>query len=164
MEQKYYNLFLDDERSPKDVTWVDLPPVAWTIVRNYDQFVATIERDGVPAVVTFDHDLADEHYKEFQVAHDKKMLSYGTFRYDKVKEKTGYECAKWLADYCVDKNIPIPVYYLHSWNYIGRDNIASVLESAKKVMSFSDKLTEKVVSVLKEHPYIPNEDNQQQAS
>lgn len=33
------NLFLDDERNVGDVTWVTLPSVHWTIVRNYKQFV-----------------------------------------------------------------------------------------------------------------------------
>jgi hypothetical protein len=131
---KYYHLFLDDERMPKDVKWVDLPPVAWTIVRSYNEFVATIERDGLPQTVTFDHDLADEHYQEYHVAHDDKMLTKGTFRYDKMKEKTGFHAAKWLAQYCVDKNLPIPVYYAHTMNHIGKANIVSVLESAKRVM------------------------------
>jgi hypothetical protein len=132
---KYYHLFLDDERYPKDVVWLELPMVGWTIVRNFKEFVETIQRDGVPATVSFDHDLADEHYQEYHVAHDEKMLSKGTFRYDKMKEKTGYHCAQWLAEYCIDKNIPIPVYYAHTMNPIGKANIVSVLESAKKYLA-----------------------------
>ena len=131
---KNYHLFLDDERYPKDVKWVELPLVAWVIVRNYDEFVKTIKRDGLPQTVSFDHDLADEHYQEYHVAHDERMLSKGTFRYDKVKEKTGYHCAQWLAQYCVDNNLPIPVYYLHTMNNIGKENMRSVLETAKKVI------------------------------
>lgn len=136
---KYYHLFLDDERYPKDVVWLELPMVAWTIVRNYKQFVETIQRDGLPQTVSFDHDLADEHYQEYHVAHDEKMLSKGTFRYDKMKEKTGYHCAQWLAQYCVDKNLPIPVYYCHTMNPIGKQNMVSVLESAKKVIGENKK-------------------------
>lgn len=136
---KQYHLFLDDERMPKDVKWIELPLVAWTIVRNYKQFVEIIERDGLPQTVTFDHDLADEHYKEYHIAHDKRMLTYGQIRYDSLKEKTGYECAKWLAEYCVDKNLPIPLYYVHTLNGIGRANIVSVLESARKVIMDNNK-------------------------
>jgi hypothetical protein len=131
---KYYHLFLDDERYPKDVVWLELPMVGWTIVRNFKEFVETIQRDGVPATVSFDHDLADEHYQEYHVAHDEKMLSKGTFRYDKMKEKTGYHCVQWLVEYCIDKNILILVYYAHTMNPIGKANIVSVLESAKKVI------------------------------
>jgi len=136
-EQKHYHLFLDDERMPKDVKWIELPSVNWVIVRNYKQFVETIERDGIPHTISFDHDLADEHYQEYSVAHDKRMLSYGTIRYDKLAEKTGYDCAKWLAQYCVDNNVPIPLYYLHTLNGIGRQNIFSILESARKVINES---------------------------
>lgn len=131
---KYYHLFLDDLRMPKDVKWIELPLVAWVIVRNYQQFVETIQRDGLPQSIAFDHDLADEHYQEYEVAHDKKMVTFGTIRYDKLVEKTGYHCAQWLAQYCVDNKLPIPPYYLHTLNGVGRQNMFSVLESARKVI------------------------------
>lgn len=134
MEEKYYHLFLDDERMPRDVKWVDLPPYNWVIVRNYRQFVEIIKRDGVPATVSFDHDLADEHYQEHHCAHDEKMLSRGLIRYEKFVEKTGYDCAKFLANHCVDYNIPIPTYFTHTLNGIGAINIASILESARKII------------------------------
>ena len=58
-----YYLFLDDERIPGNVTWITMPgDRAYQIVRNYDQFVQHITTNGVPDFVTFDHDLADEHY------------------------------------------------------------------------------------------------------
>ncbi|TRO56190.1 hypothetical protein E2P64_06230 [Candidatus Bathyarchaeota archaeon] len=129
-----YNLFLDDSRNPRDVKWVELPLVAWTVVRNYREFVETIQRDGVPRIVSFDHDLADEHYKEFARATDPKTIDK-QIKYETLTEKTGYDCAKWLANFCVDKGIPIPLYYLHSLNGIGCANIHSILESARKVMN-----------------------------
>ena len=130
-----YHLFLDDEREPKDVKWIELPPVAWVVVKNYKAFVETIKRDGIPTTISFDHDLADEHYQEYTVAHDERMLSFGTIRYDRLKEKTGYDCAKWLAELCVERNVPIPLYYIHTLNPIGRQNIFSVMESARKVLT-----------------------------
>lgn len=131
MEQKHYNLFLDDARQPKDVKWLELPPVAWVVVKSYKEFVETIQRDGVPACVSFDHDLADEHYQEYAIAHDPKMISRGTIRYDKLKEKTGYECAKYLAELCVYKKLPMPTFYIHTMNPIGAANIFSIMESAR---------------------------------
>lgn len=130
-----YNLFLDDERFPKDVKWIELPPVAWIIARNYDQFVQIIERDGIPNIVSFDHDLADEHYQEYHASRNPLLINKNNFRYDQMKEKTGYHCAQWLAQYCVDKKIPLPVYYLHTMNPIGKANMFSVLESARKVIA-----------------------------
>jgi hypothetical protein len=138
---KQYHLFLDDERFPKDVVWVELPLVAWVIVRNYKQFVDTINRDGLPLSISFDHDLADEHYQEYHASRDPKLINGGNFRYDKVKEKTGYHCAQWLAQYCVDKNLPIPVYYLHTMNPIGKENMRSVLETARKCITPQHKCT-----------------------
>lgn len=129
-----YYLFLDDERIPKMVTWVDIPLVEWVIVRNYNQFVDIIQKNGLPRAISFDHDLADEHYAEYTAAHDPNSTSKGNIRYDKLKEKTGYECAKWLAQYCVDNNLQIPQYYIHTMNPIGGENIVSILESAKRVI------------------------------
>lgn len=130
-----YHLFLDDDRKPSDVTWVELPLHDWVIVRNYDQFLKTITERGIPTTVTFDHDLAHEHYSEYHAAHDPKSPTRGVFRYDRCKEKTGYDCAKWLAELCVQKNIPIPLYYIHTKNPVGAMNIFSIMESARKVLT-----------------------------
>jgi hypothetical protein len=65
-----YSLFLDDEREVKDVKWLDLPPYHWVVVKSFNQFVSTIKERGIPSSVSFDHDLADEHYKEYHVAND----------------------------------------------------------------------------------------------
>lgn len=122
-----YSLFLDDERYPHDVTWVDLPLVEWTIVRNYKQFVDTITINGMPQNISFDHDLADVHYKK-SIALNK---SGGTYEYSDIEEKTGYDCAKWLVDYCMEKNIEIPPYTVHSMSIIGKQNIIQYLENYK---------------------------------
>ena len=129
-----YHLFLDDERDPKKVTWVELPLVEWVIARSYNQFVEIIQKNGLPESVSFDHDLADEHYVEYTAAHDPKAPTKGSINYGAFKEKTGYDCAKWLAQYCVDNNRPLPQYYIHTMNPIGGANIFSILESAKRVI------------------------------
>ena len=48
------------------------------------------------------------------------------------KEKTGYECAKWLIDYCIENNLECPMYVCHSMNPVGRDNILGVLDNFRK--------------------------------
>ncbi len=132
----HYNLFLDDDpnRIPHQLHWIELPPVQWTIVRNYDDFVATIQKQGVPAMVSFDHDLGDSAYEEFHRAASTDK----TIRYENINEKTGYDCAKWLAQYCVDRGIDIPLYYIHTLNHMGHLNIRSILENAKKVLGQDD--------------------------
>jgi hypothetical protein len=130
-----YHLFLDDGRQPEDVKWLELPPLAWVVVHDYKEFVNAIRTRGIPATVSFDHDLCQEHYDEYTCAHDPRMLSFGTIRYHIFKEKTGYECAKYLAEECVCKDVPIPTYYIHTLNPIGKANILNALEPIRKILT-----------------------------
>lgn len=130
-----YNLFLDDQRKPKDVTWVRLPSVEWATVKCYDDFVYIITSYGVPERVSFDHDLADEHYKECLSSHDDENPENSAFQYGRMKEKTGFHCAKWLVAYCLLKETPFPEYYVHSMNPIGRENIVNYIENFRELYS-----------------------------
>jgi hypothetical protein len=133
-------LFLDDIRIPKDA--INLVPTKfnkfywendWDIVRNYDEFVKYVEVNGVPEFVSFDHDLADEHYNDlFSDNNWFKDDSNIELAYQEYKEKTGLECAKFLVDYCVDENVSLPEYLVHSANPAGKENIEKFLENAKK--------------------------------
>lgn len=128
-----YNLFLDDVRMPKEAAeYMKLPiynSVEWSIVRNYYAFVAIIEGKGIPDVVSFDHDLADEHYDPSIVGCE----SYDQI-YDMFDEKTGYHCAKWLIDYCIGINEKLPAQvYIHSMNPAGSMNIKSLFDTYSKV-------------------------------
>jgi hypothetical protein len=125
-------LFLDDIRSPKDA--IGLVPSHmnqfywandWDVVRSHDEFVDWIVTNGVPDFVSFDHDLADEHYIDFMGLSDGKEKTETT-------EKTGYESAKWLVYHCLDKGVGLPEYQVHSANPVGKANIQGYLENAKK--------------------------------
>lgn len=126
-----YYLFLDDDRFPNQVTWVELPKVNYKIARTYMDFCSTIEQNGVPIFVTFDHDLADfsAERRESYSYDDGDIVK--SFNYD--CEYTGYDCAKWLVDFCHDNDIEFPVWGVHSMNNIGaqriRDYITSALEN-----------------------------------
>ncbi|WP_081411648.1 cyclic-phosphate processing receiver domain-containing protein [Chryseobacterium gregarium] len=115
-------LFLDDIRYPPDAyhytkqdmfLWED-----WHVVRNYAQFVSRILEKGLPEMISFDHDLADEHYSE----QDSQ----------ECVEKTGYDCAKWLVGYCLDHDAELPEFYCHSMNPVGKENIEDLLNNFKK--------------------------------
>lgn len=129
-----YTLFLDDIRHPFEVNWVEIPQLdAVFTVRSYNAFVKHVEFNGLPKFVCFDHDLADEHYavmeEENSYTHDdgdlKKTFDYGT-------EKTGYDCAKWLVDYCAEKGLKFPRYVVHSMNPVGKERIQGYIENAKQ--------------------------------
>ena len=69
-----YSLFLDDCRMPHQVNWVRIPDVEYEIVRSYEDFVAKIEKKGLPEFVSFDHDLCVEHYKQMADLFYKKNV------------------------------------------------------------------------------------------
>jgi hypothetical protein len=126
-----YYLFLDDVRKPSDVKWSvshlghsdgELPALPWTIIRDFDEFVKCIDTNGIPLVVAFDHDLAPDHYPT------TANLSPD---YDK-HEKTGFHCAKFLVEVCIDTKQKLPdEVFVHSLNPVGRENILSIFNTAK---------------------------------
>lgn len=121
-----YNIFLDDFRSPICLN----DTKAWITVKNYKEFVAIIEKQGLPAFISFDHDLSFEHYPLSELNPSATVIPYDTY-----KEKTGYHCAQWLIDYCQTKKLPLPDYQVHSLNPVGKKNIISLLENFRKYQS-----------------------------
>ena len=75
-------IYLDDKKTPIDNRWI--------IVRDFYQFIEAVESIGLEniEVISLDHDLGIIPGQE---------------------EKTGYDCAKWLVDLSMDKNIHIQV-------------------------------------------------------
>lgn len=115
-----YNLFLDDIRTPemafhymRDIIYLDRK---WIIVRTYDDFVKYIEANGMPDIVSYDHDLADEHY------HDDMYKGVAVYAklYDSFKEKTGKHCLDWLIQKCIDEKLKFPKWVLHTMNPAGK--------------------------------------------
>lgn len=120
-----YNLFLDDVRIPTQVTWANVPKDQhYTVVRSYQEFVDIINLRGIPHFVCYDHDLSDAHYGD--------GLHGDAIDYDKYKEKTGYDCAKFLVHECFVKGVKHPPYVVHSMNPIGKENIISYVETYNK--------------------------------
>lgn len=97
----------------------------WKIVRNYDEFVKAVTEDIDKIThISFDHDLADEHY-------DPSMFADDDYRYEEIsnsfKEKTGYECALWLKVFYEENNKPLPTIFVHSMNPVGTQKIKQLL-------------------------------------
>lgn len=121
-------LFLDDIREPWECVYYmqhrigkDNPIYLknWFVVRNYDEFIEAVQKNHDKIThISFDHDLAHEHY---DVA-----TWEGEHKYD---EKTGYECAKWLKEFYESKGIPLPIMYVHSMNPVGTQRIIDLFKS-----------------------------------
>lgn len=122
-------LFLDDLRSV-EMIYPNADLKDWVIVRDFHQFVNYIQKYGLPDYVSFDHDLGIEHTKYYfnngghQSPPDPSLANF--------KEKTGYDAAKWLVDFCVENELPLPMWHVHSHNPIGAQNIRSYLKNAEK--------------------------------
>lgn len=126
-----YNLFLDDIRNPEvclNYKTEYMPEnrriysmEEWTIARNYEDFVKIIRDEfsngRFPGLVSFDHDLADVHY-------DPNTMIQG-FSYS---EETGKECADFLVNFCIENNLDLPSFYIHSANPTGRERIYQSLQ------------------------------------
>lgn len=83
----------------------DLRPIpnGFIGVRSYTEFINYINQNGLPDFISFDHDLG--------------------------LEESGFDCAKWLVNYCLDKKIGLPEFTVHSQNPVGKKNIESLLNN-----------------------------------
>ena len=111
-------LFLDDLRVPTDcisymhrrTAQYELYKGKWIIVRNYSEFTYWICENGLPDLISFDHDLGIED----------------------EGHPSGMECAKWLVEYCLDNQLKLPRWLVHSANPAGAENITGLLISFEK--------------------------------
>ncbi|MCS7468297.1 hypothetical protein NZK35_16720, partial [Stieleria sp. ICT_E10.1] len=104
-------VWLDDERDPSDDRWhgyfpIPNPTVEW--VKTYGAFVDWVTANGLPDAICFDHDLGDQ--------------------------ESGFDAAKWLTEYCLERNKPLPAWEIQSANPIGKENITSILHSFERVI------------------------------
>lgn len=108
-------LFIDDERNPMDVFWMDGPAAAlyfyedWYIARNILEVRELLANFGMPIFISFDHDLG-------------------------ANEPTGYDIAKELVEFDLEPryNLKFPedfAYVVHSKNPVGKQNIVSYLDN-----------------------------------
>ena len=136
MEKKIL-LWLDDYRDPNDkkIDWMVFSPIGRAVeivwVKTYDEFVEWIINNKLPDGIAFDHDLDDAHYVPSEYWEDyEKSKEYQELQ--TYVEKTGYDAAKWLTDYCMDNELDLPKCSSHSANPVGRDNIEKLLISFLK--------------------------------
>ena len=102
---KGYYLFLDDERMPNDVTWINLPKDdPWVIVRSYEEFTQYVSEHGLMIHVSFDNDLGDQQLE-------------------------GRDCARWLVEQILDGKLTGSfAYTVHSKNVVAEKWISQYLE------------------------------------
>lgn len=72
-------------------------------LRSFTEFITYIEANGLPDFISFDHDLG--------------------------LQESGYDCAKWLVAYCLDNEMELQDFVVHSQNPVGKQNITSLLNN-----------------------------------
>jgi hypothetical protein len=129
-----YRIYLDDVRTPTGDNWI--------VVRNYDEFVSEVNKVGLGNIdiISLDHDLGDTAMDEY---YNNVSPNY-ELNYDNIKEKTGYDAAKFLVSLFHNTNearfnmsrserkkdkFVFPIVYVHSANPIGSANIMGYLNN-----------------------------------
>jgi len=84
-------------------------------VKNFDEFTNFIVTNGLPQFVSFDHDLG-------------------------AGKKKGFDCAKWLVEYCRKNNKKLPKFYVHSANKNGQISINNLLNGIKESVIIEGKI------------------------
>ena len=142
MFKEKIRLYLDDVRTPNGDDW--------QIVRNYDEFVAHIKLNGLENydVISLDHDLGDTAMIEYYTNTKPNF----ELDYNRIKEKTGMDCARFLVAESMNKNIPLPQIYVHSANPIGSANMMGYINNYFR----NQRLPEICVKVNIPHSYEPD--------
>jgi hypothetical protein len=139
MKKNKIYLYLDDVRIPTEGEW--------QVVRNYDEFVSHIRLNGLEnyETISLDHDLGESAMQEYYTNTKPKF----ELDYNRIDEKTGMDCAKWLVAESGDKKIPLPQIYVHSANPIGSANMMGYINNYFR----NQKLPEICTKVNIKHTY-----------
>ena len=132
-------LYLDDVRIPTEGEW--------EVVRNYDEFVAHIKMNGLEnyEVISLDHDLGEGAMVEYYT----NVKPNYELDYNRIPEKTGMDCVRWLVAESMNIKIPLPTIYVHSANPIGASNMIGYVNNYFR----NNKLPELCIKVNIEHTY-----------
>jgi hypothetical protein len=117
-----FKVYLDDLRTPIDEEWI--------VCRNYNEFVDKVSEIGLDNIetISLDHDLGETAIKEYF----KNVTTNYVLNYDNIHEKTGYDCAKWLVEQCINNGTKLPLILTHSANPIGSANIMGYINNFLK--------------------------------
>jgi hypothetical protein len=129
-------LFLDDERIPTDVTWINIGTgksyhestgAPWEVVRSYNRAISWVKNNGFPDVISFDHDLGylDSYTNDLGIV----IVT------NSAESKSGLDFAKWLIEYDLDTD-SMPdnfVFTVHSMNPVGCLAIKHLLDNYIKI-------------------------------
>lgn len=134
-------LWLDDQRNPfiqkdfvEEAIGIEVAEVEIFWARNYKELKEFIHSNPFPDYISFDHDLANEHYTpEYFWKDYEASKRFQEWKYPTYKEKTGLDCAKMIKEYrsilAKTKTLAPLGCFVHSANPVGADWIKKALKS-----------------------------------
>lgn len=136
-------LYLDDVRIPTEGDW--------QVVRNYEDFVNHIRTNDLEnyEVISLDHDLGEGAMVEYYT----NVKPNYELNYERIPEKTGMDCARWLVAEAMTRKVPLPQIYVHSANPIGAANIMGYINNYFR----NHRLLETCAKVNISHTYAPEQ-------
>lgn len=106
-------LFLDDERNPEDVYWINYPDnIEWTIVREGSTFVEMSDIYNTFDVISFDHDINSDMFDGYI------LMQHLLTTYSLNVQNKGWE--------------DLPECIFHTQNPVGEVNMRTYLMNFKK--------------------------------
>jgi methionine synthase II (cobalamin-independent) len=113
-------LFLDDERVPTDVTWIDIGPGPWIIIRDVETLIHIVRYNYKDiTAISLDNDLG--------------MDSSGK------KLTIGRKFLDWFEDFVFNEkyqnNIYLPTITVHSKNSVETKVMIQVIDKIKRFLS-----------------------------
>jgi hypothetical protein len=132
-------LYLDDVRVPTEGDW--------QVVRSYDEFISHINLNGLEnyELISLDHDLGEGAMVEYYT----NVKPNYELDYNRITEKTGMDCARFLVAEAMNKKIPLPTVYVHSANPIGSANMMGYINNYFR----NNRLPEVCIKVDIKHTY-----------
>lgn len=119
-------LLLDDNRSYDEICSRnhEIAGIPYDLVKSFDEFKAYIEKNGIPAYISFDIDLKPSHYKSL----------YTEYPDD------GIACVRWLINKCIADNKPFPKHYFHTMNLFKREVCLEIIDEFNYGNTDKDKI------------------------
>ena len=123
-------LFLDDERNPEDVTWVNYPENSvFTVVRTFEEFCVAVSLNDYDKY-SFDHDIQD-----FHTIPKGGSVFNPIFGEIEVNEEIEYEykgthCLEFLLSKRSD--LGVDAIIIHTQNPTGRENMLIAKKNMEK--------------------------------
>lgn len=134
-QQMETKIFIDDDRQPVECVKLMKNRISdtsiyaqkdWIVIRTFGEFKRWVEENGLPTLISFDHDIAPKN-------EDREHIDINDwFDLEENREWNGVDCLKIVINYCLDHNCSLPGILIHSQNPVGHDNIEADVKRFKR--------------------------------